>query len=290
VLGRAKRAARKVVRELAALPLRKLAEEQRSQVVEDLLASMISEVEVRSHSLRFLTLTPLLLGRAQTALTKEPDTLRWIDQFRADDVLWDIGANVGVFSIYAAVMHGVRVLAFEPSADNYMVLCKNVEINALGERVTPYCVALSGNTGLGVLNSQSRMMGSALHQFGRPGDTSRYWPTKKGSHAQGMIGFSIDDFIRNFSPTFPNHLKVDVDGLELNILQGALETLRDSRVASVMVEFSITNEDERNSGMTLLSEAGFEFVGQGESQESAGVAAANYLFVRGQRLKGIGHP
>jgi FkbM family methyltransferase len=280
MLGRSKSTMRKVLRDLASLPLRSLGEQQRSEVVEGLLASMISRVEADGHTLRFLAATPLLLGRARSVLSKEPDTIRWIGQIGAAEVLWDIGANVGVYTIYAAAVRGARVLAFEPSADNYMVLCKNVEINALADLVTPYCVALAGNTGLGVLNSQSRAMGGALHQFGEPGDTSRYWPAKNGLHAQGMLGFSIDDFIQKFSPPFPAHLKIDVDGLELNILQGAAATLRDPRLRSVMVELSMSDANERDRGMALMSEAGLQLVSRGDLQEAAGSVAANHLFVR----------
>jgi FkbM family methyltransferase len=281
LVRRVKSVVNKILRELATLPMRSLGEDHRSQIVEGLLASMVSELEVGRHTIRFLTPTPLLLGRSRTALSKEPDTVRWIDQFQADDVLWDIGANVGVFTLYAAIVRRARVLAFEPSADNYMVLCRNVEINALDDRVIPYCVALSANTGLGVLNSQSRAMGSALHQFGRPGDTSRYWVTKNCSHVQGVVGFSIDDFVRHFSPAFPTHLKLDVDGLELAILQGAVDTLADRRLRSILVEFSITDDaQERDSGMELLAAAGFEFVSQGELQKTAGSLAANHLFLR----------
>lgn len=280
MLERPKSIMRRFVRELAELPLRSLGEEQKSRVVEGLLASTVSEIEVDKHTLRFLTLTPLLLARARTTLTKEPDTIRWIEGFQVDDVLWDVGANVGVFSIYAAAVRGVRVLAFEPSADNYMVLCNNVEINDLGERVTPYCVAVSHNTGLGVLNSQSRGLGTSLHQFGQPGDSSRYWTTKRGSYVQGMISFSIDDLVRKFSPTFPTHLKIDVDGLELSILQGAANTLRDRRLRSIMVELSVSDSEERSTGIDLLSNAGFHLESQGEPQEAAGSVAANHFFTK----------
>ena len=171
--------------------------------------------------MRFITPTPLLQVRASSALSKEPDTIEWIERFEPSDVFWDVGANVGVFSLYAAMRRGVRVLAFEPSADNYMVLCKNIDINALGDRIIAYCVALAGNTELGLLNLASRDMGAALHQFGRQGETSRYCNGGRDTFAQGMLGYTIDDLIRQFQPPFPTRLKLDVDGLEWQILQGA---------------------------------------------------------------------
>src|SRR5262252_2032577 len=118
------------------------------------------------------------------------------------------------------------VLAFEPAADNYMILCRNVDMNRLGSHITPYCIAFAGHTRLGLLNLASRDLGAALHQFGERGEVSQWNDTANvGTH--GMLGFTIDDFVRQFDPPFPNHLKIDVDGLESQILQGAIHTLGD---------------------------------------------------------------
>src|SRR5262249_26040382 len=155
-----------------------------------LTASMVSEVDVPEGTLHFMTPTPLLQARAESMLTKEPDTIQWINSFESSDVFWDVGANVGVFSLYAARRHGMHVLAFEPSADNYMVLCKNVEMNLLEGCIVPYCIALAGSTELGVLNSPSRELGAALHQFGERGKISRYCNGASSTSAQGMVGFT----------------------------------------------------------------------------------------------------
>src|SRR6516225_6093965 len=125
-LSRSKAAGLRAIRELFSLPLRALDNAQRGQVLERLSASMVTRVEVPQGNLSFVTPTPLLQARAGSVLSKEPDTIRWIDSFEPNDVFWDIGANVGVFSLYAA-RRKVRVLAFEPSAGNYMILCRNVE-------------------------------------------------------------------------------------------------------------------------------------------------------------------
>src|SRR5262245_13412768 len=190
MLRRCKSAGRRALREVASLPLRALGNTQRVQALQKLAASMVSEVNVPDGTLRFMTPTPLLQWRADSLLTKEPDTIRWIDQFNSDDVFWDVGANVGVFSLYAACRRRLRVLAFEPSADNYMILCRNIEINAFEGRVIPYCIALAGTTVLGVLNSPRREMGTALHQFGKRGETSRYWSGNSNTCVQGMVGFT----------------------------------------------------------------------------------------------------
>jgi FkbM family methyltransferase len=280
VLRSLKRAVEKARMFGAALSLRLLTDAQRRQLVEGLLDAAISEIPVNGRTLKFSTPTPTLQWRAQTALSKEPETIRWIDGFLNTDTFWDVGANVGVFSIYAAAVRGLRVLAFEPSADNYAVLCRNVELNKLSDAVVPYCIAFSDATELAHLNSASRTTGAALHQFGRRGDSSAYWPASHGSCVQGMVGFSIDDFVQKFDPSFPTHLKIDVDGLELDILRGAANALCDRRLSSVMVELSMSDKEQRDSGMQLLAAAGFQLDLQASIQESAGATAANHFFKR----------
>jgi len=257
-----------------------LGKAERAKTLEKLAVSMVSGVELPERTLYFMTPTPLLQRRAKSMLSKEPDTIQWIDRFERDDVFWDVGANVGVFSFYAACRRQVRVLAFEPSADNYMVLCNNVEMNRLQGCVTPYCVALAGRTELGVLNSPSREMGGSLHQFGAEGEISRYSNGANSTCAQGMIGFTVDDFIQQFGPPFPTRLKLDVDGLEWPILHGAKQTLRDPRLQSIMVELPISDGTERDRAIAWLSDVGFELVSCGSIQESGGESAANHFFER----------
>ena len=185
------------------------------------------------------------------------------------DVFWDIGANVGVFSLYAARRRGVRVLAFEPSADNYMVLCKNVEINDLGDWIVPYCIALAGNTELGVLNSPRAKWEQRCISLEAEGKLRAIGMAETTTFAQGMVGFTIDDFIRQFQPPFPTRLKIDVDGLEWQILQGARQTLCDPRLQSIMVELDHQRSDaERDRAIAWMSDAGLDLVQRGEIQES----------------------
>ncbi|EMN13016.1 methyltransferase FkbM domain protein [Leptospira borgpetersenii str. Brem 307] len=63
--------------------------------------------------------------RAMTFSIKEPDTLEWIDQIAENAVFWDIGANVGLYSIYAAKQKNAKVFSFEPSVFNLELLARN---------------------------------------------------------------------------------------------------------------------------------------------------------------------
>lgn len=269
---------RKVVRKLATSALSIIEQETRAEILERMSDSMVTTNEFEGVSLQFYAPTPLLQWRANTVLSKEPDMVRWLDGLDRDAVLWDIGANIGVFSLYAARRTGCRALAFEPSAANFHALARNVVLNNLTDRISAYCVALAGRNGLGVLNLDSSAMGAALSQFGDVGDKSRYMGDQ--FTAQGMLGFTVDGFIDLFAPPFPTHIKIDVDGLELPIIGSASRTLRDPRVRSVMLELSLTDNEERSMGVKLMEASGLRYVSHGCPQTSGLNSAANHLFAR----------
>jgi hypothetical protein len=112
---------------------------------------------------------------------------------------------------------------------------------------------------------------------------SQYWEGQKGSATHGMIGFTVDDFIAQFDPPFPSYVKLDVDGLELQILEGARMTLRDPRLQSILVELSVSRDREHRDALSFLDEVGFRFVSRGATQETQTESAANHLFQRATR-------
>jgi FkbM family methyltransferase len=180
--------------------------------------------------------------RAIHACRKEPFTVRWIEDVMAgqDSVLYDVGANVGAYSLLAARLggHGARVFAFEPAYASYAVLCTNVLVNQASDRVVPMAITLGASTGMGTFRYNDLGGGEAGHGGGFDPDTDRVRP----SHAefrsyldQAVPVYRLDDLILHLGISPPEHLKVDVDGGELAVLQGAAETLRHS-VRSLMVE------------------------------------------------------
>lgn len=74
-----------------------------AKAVEDLAENMVSVVPLPDGQILFHTPSPVLIWRAQSLLTKEVDTTAWIDGFEKGAVFWDVGANSGVYTLYAAI-------------------------------------------------------------------------------------------------------------------------------------------------------------------------------------------
>jgi FkbM family methyltransferase len=218
--------------------------------------------------------------RVSTLFSKEPATLEWIEEMGAEDVFWDIGANIGVYSLYAAIEKSLRVYAFEPAASNYHVLVRNVSLNRIEEKVSPLCIAFHNATRLGVLRSKSLRPGSSRHSFGSQPGLS---PKPSEQSAMATLGIKIDDFVRLFAPQAPNHIKIDVDGNERLILEGASQTLLQPSLRSMLVEIDLAAPSEADFVFNQLGSAGFFVHSRARTNLSplaTGCTTYNYVFKR----------
>lgn len=212
------------------------------------------EVETAAGPLYFRCSTARALHDPQRFFENEPETIRWLDGLPAGDVLWDIGANIGIYALYAARVRKLRVLAFEPSAATYAALVRNVEINDLDDCLDTYCLAFDERSRLAHLNMANSGEGHSMHAFGNA-------VTVQGAidvaFRQSVPGFSVDEFCRIYAPPRPEHIKLDVDSIEESILRGARETLRCS-VRSILVEIDGSTRATGGVGIRgFLSELGF---------------------------------
>jgi len=213
-------------------------------------------------------------------LEKEPETIAWIDSFLPGETLWDIGANVGIYSVYAGVK-GVRTMAFEPHFANYHQLCITIALNGLADTVTPLCLAFAEGKAVAEMNLASLDIGTSMSNFGEARDFRGrpFDPVFR----QGMIGYDIDSFVADFGIDIPTHLKIDVDGIELPIVRGATKMLADERLLSVSIELIETDEAQVRAVTGILEQAGLHFV---HKKQNAAFATPetrdvlNYLFHR----------
>ena len=259
---------------------RRLVAEAQAQGPEALL-EVIERVPTKRGPITFYCLGDLALWRARTLFTKEPETIEWIDGFAEGDVFWDIGANVGIYALYAAAHRNIRVLAFEPAAGNYFLLNRSIELNGLDERVQAYCVAFSDSKRVHALHMQTTELGGALSSFGEAIDT--FGKPFVPGFRQGMTGYAIDTFIGEFDPPFPNHIKIDVDGIEDRIIAGAAKTLADARLRSLSIELDSARERETGAVIAAIEQGGLRLAARRQSEMAAGGeyrTVFNYQFRR----------
>ena len=190
--------------------------------------------------------------RIDSFSTKEPETLEWIDSFPLESVLWDIGANIGLYSCYAAKARSCKVFAFEPSIFNLELLARNIYLNQLTPNVAIVPLPLSNNLCISTLNMTTREWGGALSTFGQ----DYGWDGKQMRQVFNFrtIGISADNALNLLSIQQPNYIKIDVDGIEHLILSGASHVL--NIVDGVLVEVNDNFLEQADQCNKILLQAG----------------------------------
>jgi len=250
--------------------LHKLSPRGRAKIFDALLADPVV-VDTPHGSMRFLNHGRKSCWRAETILTKEPDSLKWIDGMGSGSVFWDIGANVGVLTLYAASRGDLEVWAFEPAAVNYYILTANCELNAFSKEVR--CLLL----GFGQTTELAELRVSQLDAAG-----AFSFKQKKGreeiSDRQMVQVWAIDDLIERYDMRCPNYIKIDVHGLTQEILTGATRTLLRPDVRQIQIEAK-----EHGAAGKRISEflAAFGFRIVNRNMKRGGTMQGDLVFGRG---------
>lgn len=174
---------------------------------------------------------------------KEPYTAEWIRRFFDSGIFYDVGANIGSFSLIAAKLGKVKaVYSFEPSYTTFRTLCENIRVNRLTNRVFPFQFAVGGKTGIETFYYSSLVPGSSFHNLG--GKSQYLDSAAKEALTMGLASVTLDDFVCVFKAPKPNYLKIDVDGIELDILRGMHMLLSSEDLRSMCVEYSPDNRKQ----------------------------------------------
>jgi FkbM family methyltransferase len=152
-----------------------------------------------------------------------------LNAIRPGDIVFDVGANVGVVSLLIAkknIEKDIHVHAFEPEPRNAEHLRRNVALNGLNDVVTVHEIALSDQTGSAV-----------LWTYGPAGEGTHSMVDKSADDA-GCIEIkteTIADFVTR-TGFRPNVMKIDVEGAEFMVLKGAAGILNDGAVRDLFME------------------------------------------------------
>ena len=208
----------------------------------------------------FFTPNELIRWRVESILDKEPETIQWIDEFEDNSTFWDIGSNIGLYSIYTAIKKkGVKIYSFEPSTSNLRTLSRNVSINNLQNKICiiPFALSNLENKFL-LLREKNFKEGGALNAFGVDYDYSG----KKFnfSNSYNTFGTSLDNLVKQEILDFPNYIKIDVDGIEDLILDGSKNILQNKNLKSILIEINDKFQSQKDRIILTMRNNNFELV------------------------------
>jgi FkbM family methyltransferase len=177
--------------------------------------------------------TKLELWRADTFWTKEPGTIAWLESLHPSDVLLDVGANIGLYSLYAAqrVKH---VYAVEPHLVTVQTLIQNIQANNLQDKITVLQIGLGENAGYQPFHYNSLKAASSGSQIDQPISESGQAYVPLFTELKRVD--TIDGLIKSGTIEHPTAIKIDVDGREPQILYGAMSCLVNPMLRTVQVE------------------------------------------------------
>ncbi len=230
------------------------------------------ELETPRGKLIFPIQSGKTVRRATRLLEKEPETIQWVEQMPPSSVFWDVGANTGGFSLYAALDPNIRVVAVEPGAVNHYLLALSAEMNGLAGRIDTYCIGFDDHTHAQSLAVSQLMPASSFRMSGAH-DAERF-----GSQ-QALLCFSIDDFLGWFEVPAPTHLKIDVPNMPQAVLRGGANTLADGPTTDILVELDSACFEPGDLQRLLdwLAELGFRQMWRSEKKNPT---LSDYLFRR----------
>jgi FkbM family methyltransferase len=142
-----------------------------------------------------------------------------------DKVVVDIGANIGLFSLYAAFRGAGKVYAFEPNREAYCCVLKNIERNNLQGRIVPYHQAVTSRSNEVVTIAKAASPQNRIAHGSAPDDEH-----------ESVTTISLNDIVRNEGISRIDLLKMDCEGCEYDILD-ATDASTFSRIDRIIIEY-----------------------------------------------------
>jgi len=238
------------------------------------------KIRILEKDISFFIPNRLTEWRVDTFFLKEPETLEWINNFSANNkfIFWDIGANIGLYSIYNALKNkNSTTFSFEPSSSNLRVLSRNISINGLENNIKIITLPLSDSPNkFFTLNENEFIEGGGLNTF------------KENYNFEGkafitdskysLLGTSIDFLLENKILDFPDYIKIDVDGIEHLILKGAMKFLNNKKIKSLSIEINENFKEQYDLTMRIMQDNGFRLLHKKNSNQLLKAKKFEYTF------------
>lgn len=175
----------------------------------------IKNYQINDTKVRFKITTQSEYNRFHSLVNERSLISNLLNEMNNDDVVYDIGANVGMYTCFiASKLPPKQTIAFEPHPENARQLRVNLEMNNRDATITQK--ALSDQSGTAELAVMSDDAGEGEHSLAKDGD-------KETIEVESAVG---DDLVKSEEFPVPSILKIDVEGAELSVLKGLRETLK----------------------------------------------------------------
>jgi len=197
-----------------------------------------------------------LLWRANSLLTEEKLIIKWINSFNKDDVFYDIGANVGMYSVYAGKVKSIKVYSFEPEINNIQLLYSNLYKNNLLNNCTIIPIATDNETKVKPFFIREFTKGGALNTIGR---IPFYKSQNENYFTNNTLCSKVDTLIDTYNLKKPTKIKIDVDTNELRVINGLLNTLDFNLLTDIYIELDF-KQDEHKKVVEILKNKNFKII------------------------------
>ncbi len=137
---------------------------------------------------------------------------------REEDYFVDVGANIGSFSVLSSAVCGCKTTAIEPIEESFKLLQKNIKINNVKNKVIPLNIGMADKAG-------------KLNFTLTKGQNNKV-ASQNDNNSISVITNTLDNVCRSV----PALLKIDVEGFETKVLQGAKSTLQEPGLKAVIIE------------------------------------------------------
>jgi FkbM family methyltransferase len=187
-----------------------------------------------------------LTGNVYTGLHEFADMAFLLHVLRAEDLFIDAGANLGSYTILACSSVGANAYTIEPVPGTFEKLTANIRLNQLETKVECLNVALGREAA--TMNITSDL------------DTTNHL-LAKGEHCENTTSVDVSTLDAILGSEHPTLMKIDVEGYETPVLEGAQETLRKESLQAVIMELNGSGErygfDETHT-MEMMLDHGFK--------------------------------
>ncbi len=247
------------------------------------------KIQILNQKINFFIPNQLVEWRVDTFHNKEPETLEWIDTFdkSGDFIFWDIGANIGLYSIYNSLKHKKsQTISFEPSTSNLRVLSRNISINNLFDRIKIFTVPLTkGENKFLIMKEGEFQEGGALNSFGENFDFEGKKFSSKMNYQ--IYGTNINYLIDNKILDIPDYIKIDVDGIEHLILEGGNKYLNNKKIKSLSIEINENFTEQHEKVIEIMKKNDFKILHKKHNEDlfkndpyNKFIRIFNYIFIR----------